>query len=160
MAWDRLSPVQVHSRLSSSWGWGASWAICLAPLASLTLTVPPPIPHFSGYLFFCCYPYQEKNLTNLAYQADVLSRLRCDLVQNSSSVFTRKHSQWTRRQWKVYTMYHGDRKTLRSRQIGRSLTKQVPIPYQNALFFFFIWTVLSLQNIWDSLGYAQEYPHY
>lgn len=63
-----------------------------APLASLTLAVPLPAPYFSGYLFFCCYLYQDKNFTNLAYQPDVLSRLWCDSVQNSSYVFTHKHS--------------------------------------------------------------------
>lgn len=51
-------------------------------------------------IYFSHYPYQEKNLTNLAYQSDVLSKLWCDSAQSSSYVFTYKHSQWTRRQWK------------------------------------------------------------
>lgn len=106
-----------------------------APLASPTLAVPLPVPHFSGYLFFRCYLYQDKNLTNLAYQPDVL-RLWCDSVQNSSYVFTHKHNQWTRRQWREYATHHGDCKTLRSQPIGRSLTKQVPIPHGNALVLF------------------------
>lgn len=95
---------------------------------------PTPLPSFF-WLFFCCYPYQGKNLTNLAYPSDVRSRLRCDSVENSCSVFTYKHSQWTRRQRKGYMVHHGDCKTLRSQQIERSLT-ELPIPHSNALFLF------------------------
>lgn len=121
---------------------------CLTPCAS----------YF--WLFFCCYPYQEKNLTNLAYQPDALSRLWCDSVQDSSYVFTYQHSWWTRRQRKEHVMHHGDCKTLEEstdwkvpHKAGLHLPPKWPVP-------FLIGEVLHWQNIWDSLGYAQEYSHY
>lgn len=115
-----------------------------------------PSPIFLA-IYFSCYPYQEKNLTNLAYQPDVLSRLRCDSVQNSSYVFTYKHSQWTVKRvrdasWRLQNPEEStDRKVLC--KTGPRSPPKCPIP-------FLIWTVLSLHNIWDSLGYAQEYPYY
>lgn len=112
----------------------ASWAISLAPLTSLMLTPPLPFPRFSGYLFFCCYPYQENNVTTLAYQPDIPSRLQRDSVQNSSPVFTHKHTLWTRRQWKEHRMHQGGCKT--PRKTGRSPTEQAPVP----TIPFFIWT--------------------
>lgn len=146
MAWDRLSsssPMQAlcTPRLRSGLG-----QLPCSTYKSNTHS-HSPCPSFL-WVFCCCHPAPEKNLTTLA--SDGLSRVWCDSVQSSSDVYTSTVRGWEDSE--------------KSREIAKPRgVSRLEGPWQNRSHaplkcptLFLTWMVWSVQNLWGSWGDAQE----